>query len=122
MTLKIHEVTDADIAFGNCEDFLPPMAKIPEEFHIRGGAGHTSQNKLFNDWFFSGISGLKVVPRSGVDALKALRMIRCMMGSFNPKHEHKEAAVAFMLHEFFEKIEYLKAGAEAPTVIVTEQK
>lgn len=41
--------------------------------------------------------------KPGVDAHKALRAIKAVLGSYEPKHEHKEAACAFMLSEWFDK-------------------
>jgi hypothetical protein len=40
-----------------------------------------------------------------VDTNKALAHIQCIMMSFEPKHEHKTAGVAFLLDEWFSKYE-----------------
>ena len=92
------DVSDLDIAFGAIKGLMPPMASIPEEFHHSRSWG----NKLFSDWFYAGLKSLELTPKAGIDKQKALRHIRAIMGSFEPKHEHKEAAVAFLFDHWFE--------------------
>jgi|SRR5579864_1352258 len=96
----IAEVGGIDLAFPtHVERMMPPMGDIPDEFK------HyplTKWNQLFNDWFFTGVKNLQLKPKEGIDKNKALRHIRMVMGSFEPQHEHKEAAVAFLLSEWFE--------------------
>lgn len=41
-------------------------------------------------------------PEAGVDRYKALRHIHYILGSWEPKHEHKEAGAAFLFNEWFE--------------------
>lgn len=95
----IANVDDATVVFpASVRHLMPPQVDIPDEFK---GMGRTRWNKLFNDWFFFGLESLELTPREGVDKSKALRHIRAVMGSFEPKHEHKEAAVAYLLNEWF---------------------
>lgn len=47
----------------------------------------------------------RLTARPGVDRDKALVAIKAALGSFEPKHEHKEAGCAFLLHEWFELAE-----------------
>jgi len=104
--LSIPALNDADIAFGNI-DHMPNYADIPAEFkrysnpYVRAVSG----------WFFGGakrsgdeliIDGVTFRAKSGVDATKALKAIRAVLVSFAPKHEHKEAACAYMLSEWFD--------------------
>lgn len=95
----IAELSGADVAFGprNLFAIMPKMDAIPDEYR-RGG---TVWNKLFSTWFFRGLSKLDLTPKEGVDQLKALLHVKAIMGSFEPKHEHKEAACAFLLSEWF---------------------
>lgn len=104
--LPIPDVTDAMIAFGHIE-FMPKRADIPEEFRRGNGAFVDA----VSHWFFGGakregdkliVGNKSFVAKPGVDATKALRAIRCVLGSFQPKHEDKEAACAYMLSEWFE--------------------
>lgn len=97
------DVDDLTLAFpASVRKMMPPYEEIPREFR------HSSNkwNKLFSDWFFAGIKDLELVPKDGVDLNKALRHIKAIMGSFEPKHEHKEAAVAFLFNEWFSDVKY----------------
>jgi hypothetical protein len=95
---EIFEVTDADCAFPTARN-IPPKEEIPREFWN----GHTIWNECFNDWFYSGIRAEQLIPKEGVDKNKAIRAIKSIIGSWEPKHEHKEAAVAYLLSEWFER-------------------
>ena len=103
----VPDISQVAIAFGDIKH-LPPMKEIPEEFH----RGRTKWNDLFGRWFYSGLPGTtEFYPKEGVDPQKAIRAVQAIMCSFEPKHEHKEAGVAFLLSEWFEDV---KVPAEAP--------
>jgi hypothetical protein len=96
----IVDVDDVALAFGASDmtAMLPPYTDIPTQFKRHDG---TKWNRLAQDWFFSGVKGLQLKPRPGVDEKKALRHISAILRSFEPKHEHKEAGVAFLLDQWF---------------------
>ncbi len=82
-------------------ELLPPMKDIPKKFHNMSN----KWVRIVSRWFFSGLpKGTEFIPKPGVDKEKALRMLKTCLGSFEPKHEHKEAGVAYMLSEFFEDV------------------
>lgn len=95
-----HEIDGATAAFpGRVDHLIPPYAEIREKY----GYARTWGNRLFNDWFFSGIKSVDgLVPREGIDKAKALRHIATVMRSFDPKHEHKEAGCAFLFDKWFD--------------------
>lgn len=62
--------------------------------------------RLFQEWFNAGVKGLKMYPKEGINPEIAFRHIRAVMGSFQPKHEHKIAAVRWMFDNWFDKIEW----------------
>lgn len=101
------ETNDLDMVFGpmSFKGFLPPYEEIPLEFR----RGHTDWNRLFSDWFFFGLASLDMEPKEGIDVKKAMRHIKTIMGSFEPKHEHKEAGVAYLLSEWFTDPKWTKA-------------
>lgn len=100
---KIQEVTDIDLAFGgSISKLMPKYTEIPDEFKH----GNTKWNKLFNTWFFSGLNILELTPKDGVDENKALKHIKAIMVSYEPKHEHKEAGCAYLLNEWFSDVKY----------------
>lgn len=111
VVLEIPEVTDLDIAWGSgALKWMPAWEDIPEEF--RNMNCNTEWNEITRQWFYSGLPrSTKFVPKDGVDPEKALRAIKATLGSFEPKHEHKEAAVAYMLSCWFEKVRNWKRRA-----------
>ena len=98
---QIKEATGADIAFGprSVKEWMPKPTDIPKQFYDFNG---TKWNKLVSEWFFCGLTSLELTPKEGVDKKKALAHVRTIMVSFEPKHEDKEAACAFLLSEWFE--------------------
>jgi hypothetical protein len=92
------DVSDAEMAFGTTK-LLPKSSEIPEGFDFMG---ESKWNKLFSDMFFLGLESLDVTPKEGVDSNAALRCIKAHRGSWEPKHEAKEAGVAYMMSVLFE--------------------
>jgi hypothetical protein len=106
--LAIPEINRLDMAFGNIKH-MPRYDTLPAEFKRHNGNAYC---EAVSKWFFSGakglpngieIDGVKFVAKPGVEAGRALAAIKAVLTSFEPKHEHKEAACAFMLSEWFEK-------------------
>ena len=79
---------------------LPTEKKLLDEATSRGFLnGHTKYNELFSDLF---LNGGKVKFKKEVDEdfkAQAWPYLRSFMGSFEPKHEHKEAICALLLSE-----------------------
>ena len=102
---KIMEISDADIVFGGkISELLPGYNEIPSEF--RNMNSRNKWNQMVNDWFYCGLKNLRLKPKAGVDIDKALRHIRAIMASFEPKHEHKIAGCAYLLSEWFDDVSY----------------
>lgn len=103
-------VKDLDLAFPtSVAHLMPAYATIPDEFKH----GRTIWSRLVNDWFFCGIEGLQMEPKEGIDRQMAMRHIRAIIGSFEPKHEHvdeKEAACAYLLSLWFDNPTWEKGG------------
>lgn len=99
----IKEIDEATAAFPTdvVTTLMPKYDEIPEDFKEMWNP----YNKLVNRWFFQGLENSNFTPKESVDTDKALRHISAIMRSFQPKHEHKTAACAFLLAEWFEKIE-----------------
>ena len=96
---EVQDVSKADTMLGgDMKKLMPKMEDIPKEFH----RGHTPWNKVASKWFFSGLSkGTSFTPKEGVDGDGALLHLAAIQASFEPKHEHKSAAVSFLLSEWF---------------------
>jgi len=91
---------------GIWQKLLPPYSEIPEEFKCHNRP--TKWNTFFNDMFFNGISNLRLAPKEGIDGGKALRRIRAIAASFEPKHEHKESGIAYLMSQWFDDVKYDK--------------
>ncbi len=96
-------LTKVDEAFpARVSHLMPPYEEIPEEF-LRG------RNKwcdFQSDWFFHGVKNVKVKVKEGIDQKVAMRHLGCIQGSFEPRHEHKAAAVAYLASLWFDDIQY----------------
>ncbi len=93
---KVPEVSGLGFAFGDIKH-MPKYDEIPKEFKDR----RTKWNDLFSKLFFNGAEKLELKPKDGVDKDAAFRAIKTIMASWEPKHEHKEAACAYLFSEWF---------------------
>ncbi len=93
------DVDDIMLAFpaGVVSNLMPPMDEIPSEFRNHSMSGW---NRWQAEWFFNGLKELPVA-KDGVDQHLAIRHLKAIQGSFEPKHEHKEAAVAYLASLWF---------------------
>ncbi len=94
-----------DILFvfpGHIDKLLPQYDDIPEEFRRNRG---TEWNVFVRDWFFAGWPEDRLLyTRPDVDAEAAFRHLYTIMRSFEPKHEHKEAGVAWLMSRWYAAI------------------
>lgn len=81
-------------------DLMPPMDSIPEPFRNESGEA-AKWCELQSRWFYKGIDGIEMIPAEGIDPAMAFRHLKAIQGSFAPKHEHKKAAVAYLLSRWF---------------------
>lgn len=98
--IPIPEMQDADVVFSNSRH-LPKYEDVPAEFK----RDNNPYVLFISDWFFGGRTKQdleRLVPKEGVDKRKALRAIKAALGSWEPKHEHKEAGCAYLLSEWFD--------------------
>lgn len=92
------DVSALDAAFPtSVRDYLPAYRDVPDEYKH----GDNPYAKFISLWFFTGADLSRLVARDGIDADAALRHLKYCMGSWEPKHEHKEAGCAMLLHEWF---------------------
>jgi len=101
------EIDDVTLAFPTgVSHLMPNKEDIPDDFRVRG---RSKWCQVTSDWFFYGLDNAKWTPKEGIDEGKALRHIRTILGSWEPKHEDKEAAVAYLLSLWFEDVIYKRA-------------
>lgn len=78
-------------------DYMIPLNDIPKDY---------PHKKFYTDlqsrWFFAGLS-LDDIPdaKEGIDETMALRHLQAIQRSFEPKHEHKQACVAYLMSLWF---------------------
>lgn len=95
-------IDDVLYAFpGHLDKLLPSWEAIPEEFRD----GHTEWNRFVTDWFFKGWpEDRDLYVRPDIDGQLAFRHLHTIMRSFEPKHEHKEAGVAWLMSRWYADI------------------
>lgn len=100
-TIEIPNSTISDTIFGNT-DHLPPYDKIPDEF--KPMFSDNINCRAASCWFFKGISSktLKIKPQFEGKRAQALGAIKSILSSFEPKHEHKMAGVAYLISQWFD--------------------
>lgn len=94
--MKPQPVTDLDITLpAKVSHLMPPMAecKPTPRWAV----------DLFDALFFSGGDVAHLRPKADIDKRLAIRHIQVIMRSFEPKHEHKEAACAYLFALWFEE-------------------
>lgn len=108
--MKPIEVDDATLAFPAHVGHLMPPDDEPgyKDYRDNWHSGDSWGFKLFEDWFYVGLSKLALFPKPGVDKDNAIRHIRAIMRSFEPQHEDKTAACAFLFEHWFESAEWTK--------------
>lgn len=91
--------TGADMAFPTYNT-IPELLKEAQE---RGFDQHYNPyNRLFSNLFFN---GGRVIFKEGINVEKQREIwayVRSFMGSWAPKHEHKEAICAMLMSEILE--------------------
>lgn len=102
--ISVPKVTDLDRAFPTSLPLnLPLLGEIPDEYRTDRGA-HTKWNRLFEAVFYGSIiewSTFGAIPHEGVVAADAWRVLEVLAGVFDIKHEHKEAAWAYLASQWF---------------------
>lgn len=88
-------------AFGGADmrELMPKYDDIPQEFR----RGSTRWNKFQSDWFYGGITKDGLIAKDGIDLKAAMRHLAAIQSSFEPKHEHKEAGVAYLASRWLDE-------------------
>lgn len=95
------QVTDLEMAFGvDISRLMPPMRDIPDDYK----RSYNPYCRAVNQWFFRGLQKSALRVKDGIDQEQAFRHLTTIMRSFEPAHEHKEAAVAYLMSQWFELV------------------
>jgi hypothetical protein len=100
-------VSDVLLAFpGRVSHLMPPREECEAALGEMADRGARWRRFQF-EWFFRGLpSGFSVDLAPGVDGDIAFRHLHAIQGSFEPKHEHKEAAVAYLASRWFPRLSW----------------
>lgn len=86
-------VSNVDVAFPtDVRKLLPPYSEVPDDFKRFNG---NERVRLAASLFCSG--GKLPATKPGIDRVAATRHLQVCLSSWEPKHEHKEAGVAYLL-------------------------
>jgi len=89
------------IFFENGLKLLPAEADIPRAFF----EDENAFRQIARAWFCTGITGAAFVPKEGIDKQRAIAHLSAVLRSFDPSHEHKMAGVAYLMSEWFERVD-----------------
>lgn len=108
---KPTQVDDLLLVFpGSVAHLMPPRDECEAALDALPNAG-AEWREFQRRWFFRGLPGGTIVTsKPGIDPDDAIRHLKCIQGSFEPKHEHKEAAVAYLASLWFEEPPSAGAG------------
>lgn len=96
-----HAVGDVKLAFpAALGELLPPLDIIPADYP------HRQEWLHFQSMWFAGQlpADAQLYAAEGVDAAAAGRHLAAIQGSYEPKHEHKMAAVAWLASRWFTRV------------------
>lgn len=91
--MKVQEVNPVEgLSVSVIPKFLPPVEELPKEFWNNSSPLAQKWATVAAEWFYFGLKNAQWKPKEGVDISKAIRHIGMVLGSFEPKHEHKIAS------------------------------
>lgn len=102
------EISDVEMAFGsNAMDHMPTREECEAGLRELKPKVAKRWRAFQAAWFFDGLpSEVEFKLADGIDSEKAIRHLRMIQGSFAPKHEHKEAAVAYLASRWFKSVKH----------------
>ena len=99
------EISDVSLAFpADALDYMPKWEDIPEQYKD----GSSPWLDFQRCWMRHGLSAhlFRFVPKEGLAGTTIFRQLDAIQRSFAPKHEHKEAAVAYLAESWIEALAY----------------
>ena len=99
----------------NVKQYMPEYLEIPSEYRNlnnlnRSNLGVSKWLRFQSDWFSKGLGSISVAPKNGINAEMAIKHLAIIQQSYEPKHEHKMAAVAYLASLWFEDVVYTVKG------------
>lgn len=105
---KPSPVSDIEIAFpARALELMPSREVCEAGLNMLPPEEKEKWLSFQRDWFYGGLSKEAVFAlKDGIDGNEAFRHLKVIQGSFAPKHEHKEAGVAYLASQWFEDGEW----------------
>lgn len=111
------EISDASLAFpADALDYMPKWDDIPDDFQ-RLTEVSVEWYSFAGTWFTRGIGSeytgflcTQIDDETRLDGETVTRQISAILGSYAPKHEHKMAAVAYLLSLWIDSAVYGPEG------------
>jgi hypothetical protein len=99
------DIPASEAAYGavDTSQWMPAYEAVPVEFKQL----NNKWNILVTGWWFDGVHPALVVKlraKEGIDRKKALDQLHACIRSFEPAHNHKMAACAYLMSLWFEEI------------------
>lgn len=106
------ELNKVQVAFpADALDYMPEY-----ETCATWNGAESWENQLQRDWMVMGIADIQLIPKRrhwGQDEInRAFKHLGAIQGSYAPKHEHKEAAVSFLLNQWFSHARWKVKGQD----------
>lgn len=100
------DVDQVSVVFGaDALSLMPPYEECVEGLKALPREERKKWEEFQSRWFFEGLpDAMQVRLHEGIDGEKAFRHLGSIQGSFAPKHEHKEAAVAYLASRWFSDV------------------
>lgn len=105
-------VSDADVAFpARALEIMPTREQCQAGLDALDPDERQKWINFQRKWFYEGLPdtmqlALRTNDGVKVDGETAFRHLKVIQGSYAPKHEHKEVAVAFLASQWFEDVAY----------------
>lgn len=106
-------VAAIDLAFSlpTWREVLPPYDRLPVEYK----RGEARGCKFVTSWFYHGVSNIKMEPKPGVTEEqlgRVCQVVKAIIGSFEPKHEHKIGGLGFIIDSYVDELDYLSVAPD----------
>lgn len=97
MFLQPTEIGSTPLADAELAKLVPAYEDIPAAFKVENRNGANPYVAFHRRWFFHGLpENTRLVGKDGVDPEAALRHLAAINRSRAIKHQHKEAAIAYL--------------------------
>lgn len=99
-------ISDVELAFpANALDLMPSREECKAGLAALSDKKRRKWVEFQQRWFSRGLpAGVEFDPLDGIDGETAFRHLSAIQGSFAPKHEHKEEAVAYLASRWFKEV------------------